>query len=91
MDEDTRKKTVARLRRAAGQVDGVARMVAEEREVGAVLVQIAAARAALGRAAALLLEEHVRHAIEDAVQADDAARDRLRAELLDVFSRYCTS
>lgn len=66
-------------------------MVAEEREVGAVLVQIAAARAALGRAAALLLEEHARNAIEDAVHADDAARDRLRAELIEIFSRYCTS
>ncbi len=92
MDEDSRRKTIARLRRAAGQVEGITRMLEEKRECGDVLVQIAAARAALGRAAGLVLEAHVRKVVEDAMcSKDDAARDEYVAHLLELFNRYCTT
>ena len=40
---------VTRLRRVEGQIRGVQRMIAEERECAAVVTQLAAARAALDR------------------------------------------
>ncbi len=90
MEDEARRRTIARLRRAAGQVEGITRMIEQDRACGDVLVQIAAARAALGKAAAMLLEDHVRAMVEETVAAgDEEGRARKRAELIEVFSRYC--
>lgn len=59
----TKDELLARLARAEGQVRGVARMVEQDRYCIDVLTQIAAARAALDRAALGVLEEHVRHCV----------------------------
>ncbi len=91
MNDDSRRKTIARLRRAAGQVEGITRMLEDRRECSEVLVQIAAARAALGRAAGLVLEAHLQRVIDDVVRSDDdPSRDEYVAQLLEVFGRYCT-
>ncbi|HLB29228.1 MAG TPA: metal-sensitive transcriptional regulator [Dehalococcoidia bacterium] len=48
-----------RLRRIEGQVRGIQRMVTEERPCDDVLAQVMAVRAALERAAALLVENYL--------------------------------
>ena len=52
-----------RLRRIAGQVGGLERMVEEERYCIDVLTQISAVQAALDRVALALLDEHARHCV----------------------------
>jgi DNA-binding FrmR family transcriptional regulator len=83
-----RDAKVARLKRIAGQVAGVARMVAEDRYCMDVLAQIQAARAALGRAEAEILRDHAATCIREAVEAGDAAAARARLdELIALFER----
>jgi DNA-binding FrmR family transcriptional regulator len=90
MDEDSRRKTIARLRRAAGQVEGITRMLEEKRANEDVLMQTPAARPPLGRAAGHVLEAHQREVVADALRAGDAAsRDEHVAQLLRTFQRYC--
>ena len=49
-----------RLRRVGGQVQGIARMIEEDRYCVDVLVQVSAARAALDKVALQLIENHTK-------------------------------
>jgi len=89
MAPDTKRKLETRLRRIGGQVAGLERMVAEDRYCVDVLLQIAAARAALDAAGKLLLAAHVETCVADAV-ASGRPRERQQKldELLEVLARF---
>ena len=61
-----------RLRRIEGQVRGLQRMVDEDAYCIDVLTQVSAATKALQSVAINLLDEHLRHCVTGAVQADEA-------------------
>jgi DNA-binding FrmR family transcriptional regulator len=89
MDSDRKKKVVARLRRIAGQVEGVSRMIEDDRYCVDVLLQIASAQAALGQAGALVLRSHVDTCVSEAMNNGTAGQRKKKVdELMDVFSRY---
>ena len=58
-NSESRKKLTTRLKRIAGQVAGIQRMVDEERYCVDILTQIAAVRSALDSIGVELLTEHV--------------------------------
>ena len=88
-DPETKRKLQARLKRVAGQIGGIERMVDDDRYCVDVLLQIAAARAALDRVGKILLGSHVKTCVTDALRdGDDADRDEKIDELLEVFERY---
>lgn len=62
---------ILRLRKIEGQVRGVQRMIESTRPPRDVLVQISAVRAALGRVGEILLEQHVRGRVADAMKEGD--------------------
>ena len=87
-----RSKVLARLNRARGQVDGVVRMVESDRYCVDLLTQIAAAQAALGKAAEIILEQHVESCVSEAFESGDEEKRREKIdELMEVFSRYSRS
>src|SRR5439155_18819656 len=69
--QEDKEKLLNRLARVEGQVRGVSKMVEEERYCIDVLTQIGAIQAALDKVALGLLDEHTRHCV---VEADDAER-----------------
>ena len=89
MNADTKRKLATRLRRIAGQVGGLERMLAEERYCVDVLLQIAAVRAALDGVGKLLLASHVESCVADAF-ASGRPRERQQKldELLEVLARF---
>jgi len=89
MKPDVRDKLRGRLRRVAGQVAGIERMVEEDRYCVDVLLQVAAARAALDGIGKLLLNAHVETCVADAMRSR-SARDRKEKvdELMEVFSKF---
>jgi len=88
LDADSRKKALTSLKRAEGQVRGVAKMVEEDRYCIDVVAQIEAARAALAKVEADLLRQHLQHCLVEAIRSKDgAARDRMVEELVGVFRR----
>lgn len=89
MQDALRSKLDARLKRIAGQVAGIQRMVEEDRYCVDVLLQIAAVRAALEQAGKLLLGAHVETCVRDAIESG-APRERKAKvdELLDVLARF---
>ncbi|MCB9545301.1 MAG: metal-sensitive transcriptional regulator [Myxococcales bacterium] len=78
----------ARLKRVAGQVAGIQRMVDDGRYCVDVLVQIAAARAALAKVGKVLLESHIQTCVADAFTSDDEEiRAERIAELVRIFEK----
>jgi CsoR family transcriptional regulator, copper-sensing transcriptional repressor len=75
-----------RLARIRGQLDGVGRMIEQERYCIDILAQTAAIRAAIKSLEAALLEKHMAHCVLDAMNAGGDADQKI-AELLAVFKK----
>ena len=73
-----------RMRRIAGQVNGIERMIAEERYCIDILTQISAAQAALDKVALALLEDHAHHCV---VGADEENRAEKTTEMMAAVGR----
>ena len=87
-DPVRREAKVKRLNRIAGQVSGVARMVAEDRYCMDVLTQVQAIKAALARAEAEILRDHAATCVRQAIQAGDTEATQTKLdELVDLFDR----
>ena len=61
------KSVLNRLARIEGQVKSIRSMVESGRDCSEVLIQVAAARAALDQAGRVILEDHMEHCILEAV------------------------
>lgn len=69
--EEHRKKVANRLARAIGHLESVKRMVEDDRDCSEILIQLAAVRSAINNTGKVILEEHIRHCIVDAIEHDD--------------------
>ena len=61
------KSVINRLARVQGQVASLGKMVESGRDCSEVLIQLAAARAALDQAGRVILEEHMEHCVAEAL------------------------
>lgn len=76
-----------RLARAIGHLEKVRRMVENNEDCSAVLIQLAAVRAALESTGKVILQEHLRHCIVDAVEEGDTAAIADLCEAIDKFMK----
>ena len=76
-----------RINRIEGQVRGLRKMVEEDRDCMEVLKQIAAARGALRTLGGVLLEDHLRGCVANAILAKDHEGD-LISEVVDLFNKF---
>ena len=84
----THDETLHRLRRIAGQVQGIQRMVDEKHYCIDILTQIQAARSALRAVELQILKKHVDHCVRDAFASGSPAEaDRKMDELLRVLKK----
>jgi CsoR family transcriptional regulator, copper-sensing transcriptional repressor len=89
LDPVAKKKMIARLKRIEGQLAAVRRMVEEDTYCVDVLMQVAAARGALGKAGQVMLDQHLHTCVRVAFEAEDAqARKDKLDELVQVFARF---
>jgi DNA-binding FrmR family transcriptional regulator len=88
MDDRTRQEAIHRLKSVAGHVNGIIRMLEEDRYCIDVIKQIQAAQTALARVSESILESHLRTCVTTAIQGDDVAeRERVLSEVIEVY-RY---
>jgi DNA-binding FrmR family transcriptional regulator len=87
--DETKVKALGRLRRIEGQVQGIQRMVEEEKYCVDILLQLTAVEGAVEQVQRLLLGRHIESCVADAIRSG-SSRDRQKKvdELLDVFSRF---
>lgn len=89
INEETKRKALARLNRIEGQVQGVQRMVGEGKYCVDILTQISAIQGALEQVRKILLGRHIESCVADAIASGrQGDRQKKIDELLDVFSRY---
>ena len=81
-----RKPLTGRVNRIVGQVQGIGRMIEENRDCPEILHTISAVHAALRGLEAALLEDHVRHCVAEAA-ADSKQLDRRLEELVTLYKR----
>jgi len=89
IDDETRGKALGRLRRIEGQVQGIQRMVEEDKYCVDILLQLTAVQGAVEQVQRLLLGRHIESCVADAVRSG-SPRDRQKKvdDLLEVFSRF---
>ena len=68
---ENQRAVINRLARAIGHLEKVKRMVEEGYDCSEVLVQLAAVRSALDNTGKVILKDHMRHCMVDAVSAGD--------------------
>ena len=68
---ENQKAVINRLSRAIGHLEKVKRMVEEGYDCSEVLMQLAAVRSALDNTGKVILKDHMRHCMVDAVAAGD--------------------
>ena len=84
----THEETLHRLRRIAGQVQGIQRMVDDKHYCIDILTQIQAARSALRAVELQILKKHMDHCVRDAFASGSPAEaDRKMDELLKVMKK----
>jgi CsoR family transcriptional regulator, copper-sensing transcriptional repressor len=89
IDDETRTKTLGRLRRIEGQVQGLQRMIEGDQYCVDILLQISAVQGALEQVQKLLLGRHIESCVTDALRSGSKSeRQQKIEELLDVFARF---
>ena len=69
---ENQKAVVNRLARAIGHLEKVKRMVEAGHDCSEILVQLAAVRSALDNTGKVILKDHMRHCVAEAVAAGDS-------------------
>ena len=69
---EERKKALQSLKTAKGQIDGIIKMIEEERYCMDISNQIVAAQALLKRSNLLILKQHLNHCVKQAVLDGDS-------------------
>ena len=89
LKSDEKKKTLNRIKRINGQVEAVGRMIDDEEYCVDVLMQISAATGALAKVGQIVLENHLKTCVLEAIKNnDDADRDQKLEELIQLFRKY---
>ena len=62
---------IHRLARAIGHLESVKRMVEDGRDCSEVLIQLSAVRAAINNTGKLILQDHIKNCLVDAIESGD--------------------
>jgi DNA-binding FrmR family transcriptional regulator len=82
MDDKTRADATARLKRIAGQVAGVQRMLDEDRYCVDVLLQVSAIQGALGEVSRVVLASHVQSCVAVALRTGSVEERKTKLDEL---------
>ncbi len=84
---ENQKAVINRLSRAIGHLEKVKRMVEEGYDCSDVLIQLAAVRSALDNTGKVILKDHMRHCIVDAVAEGDTESIDDLCQAIDKFMK----
>lgn len=89
LTDDEKKKLNHRLRRVIGQVEAVGRMIENDDNCVDILMQLSAATGALAKVGQIVLEEHLKTSLAEALENGDAKdREGKIDELVQIFRKY---
>lgn len=65
------KAVLNRLSRAIGHLESIKRMVEDGRDCSEVLIQLSAVKSAINNTGKVILEDHIKHCLVDAIESGD--------------------
>ena len=83
--EEDKHAFQSRLNRIAGQINGVKRMVEEDRYCDDILVQLAAVEASVKSLTAFILKHHLHRCVAERIEEGDTD---VLDEIVDLFKRF---
>ena len=84
MNEE-KKKALQSLKTARGQIEGIIKMIEDERYCIDISNQITASQSLLKRANILILKQHIHHCVKEACHEDNA--DEKMEEIIQVLEK----
>lgn len=81
-----KKNALQSLKTCRGQIEGIIKMIEDERYCVDVSNQIIAAQALLKKANKLILKQHMTHCVKDAIKAEDHPEDKID-EILNILDK----
>ncbi len=89
IDEEAKRDALGRLRRIAGQIGGIERMVNKERYCIDIVNQITAVKRALDQTALIIMKKHIETCVSEAIKRDNS---QVKIdELLDTVDKFIRS
>lgn len=83
--EDEKKQITSRLNRISGQLDGIKRMVDEDRYCADILIQLSAVDKAIKSLASIILDSHMHSCVLNGIQEGDLSKID---EVVELFRRF---
>jgi len=83
--EEDKKKLISRINRIKGQLDGINKMVADDRYCADILIQLSAADKAIKSLASVILDNHMHSCVLDGIKKGDLTKID---EIVDLFRRF---
>lgn len=83
---ENKNNLLRRLRRIEGQIKGIQRMIENEKYCADILIQIAAVRAALNKVGLIILEDHTKGCVAEAIHTSSG--DQTINELVDILHKF---
>ena len=68
---DNTRAVLNRMSRAIGHMESIKTMIEDGRDCSEVLIQIAAVRSAINNIGKIILEDHIKHCVVDALETGD--------------------
>jgi DNA-binding FrmR family transcriptional regulator len=75
-----------RLKRIAGQISGLERLIDEDVPCEEILIQVNAIKSAIHKVGQIILVGHINHCVKDGIEHGDA--DKTLAEFAEVLEQY---
>jgi len=89
IDEETKRDALGRLKKIAGQIGGIERMVDKERYCIDIVNQITAVKRALDQTALIIMKKHIETCVSEAIKKDNS---QVKIdELLDTVDKFIRS
>ena len=83
--EENKKNLTSRINRIIGQLEGIKKMVADDRYCVDILIQLAASDKAIKSLASIILDNHMHSCILDGIKDGDMTKID---EVVDLFKRF---
>ncbi len=83
--EEEKKQLTSRLNRISGQLDGIKRMVDDDRYCADILIQLSAVDKAIKSLASIILDNHMHSCVLNSIQEGDLTKID---EIVELFRRF---
>lgn len=83
--EEDKKKLISRINRLKGQMDGIRKMIEDDRYCGDVLIQLAAISSSVKSLSSVIFENHMHSCVLKSIkEGDDSSID----EIVELFKKF---